>query len=74
MAVATSGAWRPDAVVFMKRLTPHRRERLHVIFQKKKVRDAHWKVEAKLTATLKVLDMSTDAASNDMDIFFETCE
>ena len=40
---------------------------------KKKVRDAHWTVEAKLTA-LKVLDMSTDAASNDIVILVETCE
>ena len=27
-----------------------------------------------LTATVKVPDMSTDAASNDMVILFETCE
>ena len=67
-------AGRQDAVVLVKKLTSLRRERLHVIFQKKNVRDAHWKVEAKQTATMRVLDMFTDAASNDMVILFETCE
>ena len=45
-----------------------------MIFQEKNVRDAHWKVEAKLTATLKVLDMSTDSVGNDMAMLFETRE
>ena len=57
-----------------KRLAPKPPRKGPRDLSKKCVRDVHHKVEAKLTATLKVSDMSPDAASNDMVILFETCE